>query len=138
MRLRAATFVALISLSVAVSIGVNAQEHDHSASANEKLGTVHFETSCAPAAQVEFDHAVALLHSFQFGRARDAFHTVLKADPKCAMAYWGLALIDWSNPFAPGAKSATQISDGKRDAELGLAANPVTDAAASSPASSKT
>src|SRR5438132_1506962 len=112
MRLRVARVVVLVSLLVAVSIGANAQQHDHSAPANEKLGTVHFETSCSPPAQVEFDHAVALLHSFQFGRARDAFHTVLKADPKCAMAYWGLALVDWSNPFAPGAKSATQIADG--------------------------
>jgi hypothetical protein len=114
---------------MAVSIGAKTQEHDHSASTNEKLGTVHFETSCLPAAQVEFDHAVALLHSFQFSRAQTVFQGVLKADPKCAMAYWGMALADWSNPFAPGAKSATQIAAGKRDAELGLAANAVTDSA---------
>ena len=32
----------------------------------EKLGTVHFETSCAAAAQPAFDRAVSLLHSNRF------------------------------------------------------------------------
>ncbi len=34
----------------------------------ERLGTVRFATSCAPAAQAGFDRAVALLHSFWLGR----------------------------------------------------------------------
>lgn len=99
-----------------------AQDHGHAAP--EHLGTVHFETSCSPQAQVYFDHAVALLHSFQFGRAREVFNTVLKADPKCAMAYWGIGLIEWSNPFAPGVKSEAQIAAGRKAVDAGLALNP--------------
>jgi len=57
-----------------------AQEHQH-AMAVEKLGTVRFVTSCNSAAQKEFDRAVALLHSFQFGHAIDGFNNTLKADP---------------------------------------------------------
>ena len=97
-----------------------AQEHQHGA-ADEKLGTVHFSTSCNGAAQEEFDRAVALLHSFQFSRAIDGFNIALKSDPSCAMAYWGIALSDWSNPFAAGLKSTSQLQDGWQAAERGQA-----------------
>jgi hypothetical protein len=35
----------------------------------ERLGEIHFTTSCNQTAQPEFNRAVALLHSFQFSRA---------------------------------------------------------------------
>jgi tetratricopeptide (TPR) repeat protein len=97
-----------------------AQEHQHAVAA-EKLGTVHFATSCNPAAQKEFDHAVALLHSFQFSHAIDGFNSALKADPSCAMADWGIALSQWSNPFAPGLRVTSQLLDGRQAAERGRA-----------------
>ena len=50
-------------------------EHQHGN--GEKLGTVHFATSCNEGAQKEFNRAVALLHSFQFSRAIEGFNTVL-------------------------------------------------------------
>src|SRR4051812_44684834 len=106
-------------------ISAYAQEMEHAP--HEQLGTVHFETSCAPAAQVEFDRGVALLHSFQFGRARESFRAVLKADPKCAMANWGIAIVEWSNPFAPGVKSESQIAAGRKAVEAGLALSPKTE-----------
>jgi tetratricopeptide (TPR) repeat protein len=106
--------------------GSMAQEHQHAA-AGEKLGTVRFTTSCNPVAQKQFDRAVALLHSFQFSRAIDGFHTTLKADSSCAMAYWGIALSQWSNPFAAGLKSASQMQDGRRAAEQGQAIGAKTD-----------
>jgi hypothetical protein len=74
-----------------------------------KLGTVHFETSCSPSAQPIFNRAVALLHSFEFGQAIAGFNTTLKADSTCGMAYWGLALSAWSNPFAAGIRTSKQI-----------------------------
>jgi hypothetical protein len=43
------------------------QEHQHPA--GERLGTVHFETTCSAPAQKAFDHAMALLHSFEFAEA---------------------------------------------------------------------
>jgi len=78
----------------------------------QKLGTVHFATSCSPAAQPVFNRAVALLHSFEFRQAIEGFNATLKADSTCGIAYWGLALSAWGNPFAPGIKPAGQIAAG--------------------------
>jgi len=42
------------------------QIHQHEHSNGEKLGHVHFPISCNSAVQVEFDRAVAMLHSFWY------------------------------------------------------------------------
>ena len=87
------------------------QDHGHPPP-GEKLGTVHFETSCAAAAQPAFDRAVSLLHSFEFGVAISSFDAALEADPTCGMTQWGVALSRWGNPFTVGARSAAQIKNG--------------------------
>ena len=115
--LRARIFGAFL-LIVPVS-RVIAQEHQHVA-AGERLGTVHFSTSCNAESQKHFDRAVALLHSFQFSNAIDGFNAALKADSSCAIAYWGIALSHWSNPFAPGLKATSQLQDGRQSSERGL------------------
>ena len=97
-----------------------AQEHQHRQ--NERLGSVHFVTRCTAEAQQEFDRAVALLHSFQFNQAIQGFNTALKRDPSCAMAHWGIALSQWSNPFAAGLKDMSQLEAGRQSAERGKAA----------------
>src|SRR6516165_8648374 len=96
---------------------VFAQEHEHAS--GEKLGVVHFATSCNGAAQKEVDRAVALLHSFQFSRAIQGFNATLKDDPTCGIAYWGIALSQWSNPFAAGMKDTSQLKAGRASVELG-------------------
>jgi hypothetical protein len=93
------------------------QEHQHGN--GEKLGVAHFATSCNTGAQEEFDRAVALLHSFQFSRAIEGFNAVLGEDATCGIAYWGIALSDWSNPFAPGMKDKSQLRAGRESAERG-------------------
>jgi hypothetical protein len=93
------------------------QEHQHGD--GEKLGQVHFATSCNEPAQNDFNRAVALLHSFQFSRAIEAFNAVLREDPTCAIGYWGIALSDWSNPFAPGLKGKDQLQLGRQSVERG-------------------
>jgi hypothetical protein len=93
------------------------QEHQHGD--GEKLGEVHFATSCNESAQSDFNRAVALLHSFQFSRAIDGFNAALREDPTCAIAYWGIALSDWSNPFAPGQKDKAQLQLGQQSAKRG-------------------
>ena len=80
---------------------------------------VHFSTSCNEKAQKEFDRAVALLHSFEFSQAVAGFNAALKSDPACGVAYWGIALSDWSNPFAPGAKDKSQLQAGRAAADQG-------------------
>jgi hypothetical protein len=87
----------------------------------ETLGAAHFATSCREAAQKEFNRSVALLHSFQFARAIAGFNSVLGDDPTCGIAYWGIALSDWSNPFATGLKDTAQLQSGRQNADRGKA-----------------
>ncbi|HYL86073.1 MAG TPA: hypothetical protein VE263_17750 [Candidatus Angelobacter sp.] len=110
-KLLAAMLLTLAALSS------RAQEHQHGN--GEKLGMVHFATSCNEAAQKEFNRAVALLHSFQFSRAIEGFNAVLGKDATCGIAYWGIALSDWSNPFAAGLKDKSQLQAGREGAERG-------------------
>jgi hypothetical protein len=108
--------IAFVMLAFFAARGLT-QDHQHSTS--EKLGQVHFGTSCSEPAQADFDRAVALLHSFQFSRAVEGFDAVLREDPTCAIAYWGVALSNWSNPFAPGQKDKGQLQLGRENAERG-------------------
>ena len=96
-----------------------AQAHEHSS--GEVLGTVNFQTSCAASTQPQFNRAVALMHSFQFGPAISSFHAVLSADPSCAIAYWGIALSNWGNPFAAALKSPAMLDAGLKAVEQGRA-----------------
>jgi tetratricopeptide (TPR) repeat protein len=113
--LRVRISVACVLLLVAC-MGI-AQQREHPG--GEKLGTVHFATSCNADAQEQFDRAVALLHSFQFGSAIQGFNSTLKGDNDCGIAYWGIALSQWSNPFAPGQKDKSQLQAGRESAEHG-------------------
>src|SRR5436309_9484545 len=94
--LRTAVFV--ISLSSLIVVFPGAARDDKARS--EKLGTVRFPTSCSPAAQPQFERAVALLHSFWFSEGLKAFGAIAEADPGCAMAHWGTAMLTFGNPFA--------------------------------------
>jgi tetratricopeptide (TPR) repeat protein len=102
-----------VSCALFLTIPVLAQEHEHGASPSEKLGVVNFATSCSAGAQPLFNRAVALLHSFEFGRAIEGFGATLKADPSCAMAEWGIALSRWGNPFGPGIRPAPPLQQGR-------------------------
>ncbi len=82
-------FVSVLSLAPDL---LSAQEPAHHHDADEKLGTVSFPTSCAPAVQSQFERGVALLYSFEYEVADVQFEEVAKKDPRCAMAYWGQAM----------------------------------------------
>jgi tetratricopeptide (TPR) repeat protein len=95
----------------------------------EKLGRVSFSTTCDPTMQETFDRGVALLHSFAYPEAAQAFGEVAARDPGCAMAQWGVAMsffhIVWGPPtpdeFAAGRAAAERAaalspgSDRERD-----------------------
>ena len=83
------------AIALLAASGVGQQHQDGK---GEKLGTVHFPTSCNAEAQKEFDRAVALLHSFQFNQAIQGFNAALKSDPTCGIAHWGIALSQWFFP----------------------------------------
>jgi tetratricopeptide (TPR) repeat protein len=69
------------------------------ARAEERLGEVNFPISCSPAAQAQFNRAVALLHSFFFPETVKAFSAIAEKEPSCAMAYWGIAISQRPNPL---------------------------------------
>jgi len=115
---------ALLS-SILATASLPAQEaHDHPAP--EKLGKVSFPIHCAADAQEPFNRGVALLHSFAYAAAREAFGSVAKGDPACAMAHWGAAMTYyhplWEPPLPAGA-----VSLGRSEVEAGLRAHPTSD-----------
>ena len=50
-------------------------QHDHAAGQPDRMGTVHFDTSCSLAVRDEFDLAVATLHSFGYGKSAQLLQT---------------------------------------------------------------
>jgi tetratricopeptide (TPR) repeat protein len=79
-----------------------AQEaHQHQHDPSEKLGRVNFTVSCNPQAQRQFNRAVAWLHSFEYEEAEKAFNEVAATDPRCGMAYWGIAMSNYHQIWAP-------------------------------------
>jgi len=81
-------FAALSTALILTCSAVLAHAHDK----EDQLGKVTFATSCNAKAHAQFVTGVAMLHSFWFGEARKTFDAVLKEDPHCAIAYWGIAL----------------------------------------------
>ena len=82
-------------LLAAICVTPAQQGHQHRHDASEKLGDVNFVTSCTPAAQKQFNRAVAWLHSFEYEEAEKAFSEVAASDPRCGIAYWGVAMTSY-------------------------------------------
>ena len=114
------TFAAAAVLLGMTAVPAFAQPHSHPQrpSAGD-FGTVRFTTSCAPAVAANFDRAVALLHSFEFGASIQAFNEVLAADSTCAMAHWGIALSLWTNPMAAGNRAVPLLQRGRQSVNTG-------------------
>src|SRR5467141_254532 len=90
----------LFAVLAALTCVVPAQEmHRHDPT--EKLGQVNFSVSCNVAAQRQFNHALALLHSFQYAEAEKGFSIVSETDPNCAMSYWGIAMSNYHPLWVP-------------------------------------
>ena len=71
-----------------------------------QLGQVDFPVSCTPAAQQQFNRAVAILHSFWYEEAAKAFGAVTETDPDCAMGGWGVAMSYWTPLWSPPTEAA--------------------------------
>jgi hypothetical protein len=106
----------------------SAQMHEtgHAHAASDRLGRVHFATSCKAELAPAFDRAVALLHSFAYGEAAQAFSDVAAKDPQCAMAQWGIAMSYFHTVWGPS--TPDEFAAGKeaaqRAAELETHATP--------------
>jgi hypothetical protein len=123
---RARFCLPVIVLLVLATTGTAAAQQPASPRASEeRLGTVHFETSCDPSVSQDFDRGVALLHSFWFSAAIDSFQRVLQKDAGCAMAYWGIAMSWWGNPFG-GFRPPAALEKGLAAVEAARRAQPKT------------
>jgi tetratricopeptide (TPR) repeat protein len=88
------------------------------------MGKVQFDTSCNPAVQPEFNLAVATLHSFGYRNAAQLFLDVLKKDPACSMAEWGIAMSHYRQLWDPPSEEELRIGLGA--VQKGLAPRPKT------------
>jgi len=117
-----AMFVASLLL---LSIGAEeASQHDHESGALDRMGTVHFDTTCSPQVRDEFDLAVATLHSFGYRKAAQLFSDVLSKDSNCSMAEWGIAMSHYRQLWDPPTKEDLKI--GFEAAQQGLSIGPKT------------
>jgi len=103
------TAILLVAFLLFGSRGLAAQEHHHELSA-EEIGSVHFPTSCSKTAEPGINRAVALLHSFQYEQARQAFNEVAALDPSCAMAQWGVAMSHYHGLWENGNTAAGRLA----------------------------
>jgi len=88
----------LLILGGALALAVAQEDHSQHEHAVAGLGTVSFPTSCNAAAQGSISRGAALLHSFGYEEARNAFSEAAKADATCGMAHWGVART-WYHPI---------------------------------------
>ena len=107
-----------IAIAAAAAVGLSFVQTALGQSDDNKLGTVHFETSCKPEAQKLFDEGMLYQHSFWYRASQRVFEDALKADPECGIAYWGTALSLLWNPHAPApaknlAEGAAAIAKGQ-------------------------
>jgi tetratricopeptide (TPR) repeat protein len=68
----------------------------------DNLGTLHVPiTTPKPKAQAYFDQGLRLAFAFNHAEAARAFRAAQQLDPRCAMCYWGEALVLGPNINAP-------------------------------------
>ena len=96
-----------LAIAMTLSVGISLA---HAQADGEKLGIVNFETSCKPEAQKLFNQGMLYQHSFWYRASQNLFEDVLKADPQCGIAYWGIALSLLWNPHV--ATPAKNLADG--------------------------
>jgi hypothetical protein len=71
----------------------------------ERLGAVSLPVSCAASQQVAINRAVALVHDFWYEESQRQFEQILKADPACAIAHWGVAISFYHQNLEPPQRS---------------------------------
>ena len=99
--------IAVLLLFVCAAL---ADEGHHHSLTEEEVGSVQFLTSCSKDVAASFNRAVALLHSFQYEKTREAFSDIAKHDPQCAMAYWGIAMSHYHGLWGNGDLDAGRVA----------------------------
>jgi len=123
--------LALSSVALFLPSVTGAQDHTHVAAGDRghaRLGSVAFPNSGARSAQAPFLRGVALLHSFGYHDAANAFKEAQKADRRFALAYWMEALTYrhplWGQEDLPAARAALKRLGSSANARLARAKTP--------------
>jgi len=94
----------ILLLVSAPTVAQQPEPHQHQIAAAE-IGEVRFPTTCAPDAARSVEVGVTLLHSFWYEEAERKFRGAIADDPRCAIAYWGVAMTQyyplWPTPLTP-------------------------------------
>jgi tetratricopeptide (TPR) repeat protein len=89
-----------VALAMALAACVTSRHGD--------LGDHHFQVTASKQAQQSFDRGLTLAYAFSYKAAEDEFRAAAAADPKCAMAWWGVALVNGPHinfPLVPPANA---------------------------------
>jgi hypothetical protein len=116
--------IAAAALLVAFPLASGARA-DAQAEAAKPAEEVSFAISCAADSQKAFNQAVWTLHSFWYPEALSGFTNIAKAEPGCAMAYWGIAMSHWYPLWYP--PNASALKAGSEAVEKAMAAAPKTE-----------
>ena len=106
-------------LLTASALALAAMDPGHSHEHMLQLGKLSFETTCSPAAQASFETGLSWLHSFGYQDSERSFAEAAAADPKCAIAYWGVAMSNY-HPFW-AAPTASEFAKGKKAIDKAVA-----------------
>lgn len=85
-------------------------------SGDGQYGMMEFETSLAKDAREDFNLAVKLLHSFEYDEAEKAFAKVIDKEPRCAIAYWGVAMSNFHPLWTP--PSEVELAKGEKAVQI--------------------
>ncbi len=81
----------------------------------DQVGQVNFPTSCSPQVKKKINLAVAWLHSFEYEESERVFAEVAALDPKCGMAYWGIAMSNFHPLWVPPTPAELQKGSAAAD-----------------------
>ena len=79
--------------------------------AEESLGQVTFQTTCASDANDTFRRGLTLLHHMMYVQAEAVFNEGIQKDDTCAMLHWGVAMSNF-HPLWPGGQSKDEVVRG--------------------------
>jgi tetratricopeptide (TPR) repeat protein len=88
------------------------------------VGKVSFIISGSDSIINQFNFGIALLHSFEYDEAEKVFAQIIHRDPRCAMAYWGVAMCNYHPLWPP--PETPELIKGNRALEIARSIKPKT------------
>ncbi len=104
--LTAPLFLCAVASAAVALFGLAVPPEARAETGAKPVEEVDFAISCKPAVRPGFRHAVWTLHSFWYLESVKEFNAVAKADPGCAMAWWGVAMSNWHELWEPPTQAA--------------------------------